>query len=68
MVGVTTGALAARLAELQVILIPVSAATLGMAHYLAYRRRGPGLRRQRIALWISTVLSITFWVVPAMVR
>jgi hypothetical protein len=66
--GVTAGALAARVAELQVILIPVSAVTLGIAHYLAYRRGGPGQRRQRIALWTGTVLSISFWVVPAIVR
>jgi hypothetical protein len=65
---VTAGAFAARVAELQVILVPVSAATLGIAHYLAYWRGGPGRRRQRIVLWIGTVLSITFWVVPAMVR
>jgi len=66
--GVTTGALAARVAELQIVLIPVSAVALGVAHYLAYRRAGPGQRRQRIVLWTATVLSISFWVVPAMLR
>jgi hypothetical protein len=66
--GVTAGALAARVAELQVILIPVSAVTLGIAHYLAYRRGRPGQRRQRIVLWTATVLSISFWVVPALLR
>jgi hypothetical protein len=66
--GVTAGALAARVAELQVILIPVSVVTLGIAHYLAYRRAGPGYQRQRIVLWAGTVLSIGSWVVPAMLR
>ncbi len=66
--GVTTGALAARMAELQVILIAVSAASLGVAHYVAYRRGGAGQRRQRILLWSATVLSIGLWVVPAMLR
>ena len=66
--GVTTGALAARVAALQVILIPVSVVSLGGAHYLAYRRAGPGQRRQRVVLWTATALSISFWLVPAMVR
>jgi hypothetical protein len=68
LMGVTAGALAARVADLQVILIPVSAASLGVAHYLAYRRQGPGQRRQRIVLWTATVLSVSFAVVPAMLR
>jgi hypothetical protein len=68
LLGVTAGALAARVAELQVILIPVSAVTLGIAHYLAYRRGGWAQRRQRIALWTGTVLSIAFWVVPAILK
>jgi hypothetical protein len=67
-VSVTAGALAARVAELQLILIPVSVVTLGIAHYLAYRRTAPGYRRQRIVLWAGTVLSIGFWVVPAILR
>jgi hypothetical protein len=66
--GVTAGAFAARVAELQVIFIPVSAVMLGIAHYLAYRTTGPGQRRQRIVLWTGTVLSISFWVVPAILR
>ena len=66
--GVTTGALAARVAELQVILIPVSAVSIGIAHYVAYRRGGAGQRRQRILLWSATVLSVGLWVVPALLR
>lgn len=66
--GVTTGALAARVAELQVILIPVSAVSIGVAHYVAYRRGGVGRRRGRILLWGATVLSVGLWVVPAILR
>ncbi len=66
--GVTTGALAARVAELQVILIPVSAVSIGVAHYVAYRRGGAGRRRERILLWGATVLSVGLWVVPAILR
>jgi len=66
--GVTTGALAARVAELQVILIPVSAVSIGVAHYVAYRRGAAWRRRQRILLWGATVLSVGLWVVPAILR
>jgi uncharacterized membrane-anchored protein len=66
--GVTTGALAARVAELQVILIPVSAVSIGVAHYVAYRRGDAGRRRERILLWGATVLSVGLWVVPAILR
>jgi hypothetical protein len=65
---VTTGALAARMADLQIVLIPLSAVALGVAHYLAYRSARPGPWRQRIILWTATVLSISFWVVPATLR
>jgi hypothetical protein len=67
-VGVTAGAFAARLAELQVILIPVSVVSLGVAHYVALRSIGPGRRRQRIMLWAATVLSVSFWGLPALLR
>ena len=62
-VGVAGGALAARVAELQVVLIPVSALSLVAGHYLAFRRGTEG-KRQRILLWIATPVSVTFWVLP----
>jgi hypothetical protein len=65
-VGVAGGALAARLAEFQVVLIPLSALSLLAGHYLAYRR-GSGGRRQRVLLWIATPVSIAFWVLPRLV-
>jgi hypothetical protein len=67
-VGVTAGAFAARLAALQVALIPVSVVSLGVAHYFAYRRAGPRPLRQRLILWTATVLSMGFWVVPPLLR
>jgi len=51
-----------------IVLIPLSAVPLGVAHYLAYRRARPGQWRQRVLLWTATVLSISFWVVPATLR
>jgi len=65
--GVASGALAARVAELQIVLIPVSIAALALGHYLAYRR-GTGGRRQRVMLWIATPASLALWVVPWMLR
>jgi hypothetical protein len=62
-VGVAGGALAARMADLQVALIPLSALSLVAGHYLAYRR-GPGGRRQRILLWMATPVSVAFWILP----
>jgi hypothetical protein len=59
---------AARVAELQVILIPVSAVSIGVAHYVAYRRGGAGPRRERMLLWGATVLSVGLWVAPALLR
>jgi len=62
-----SGALAARVADAQIILLPVSVASLASAHYFAYRhgqRRG----RQRALLWIVTVISAGFWIVPLVVR
>lgn len=62
-----SGAVAARMADLQVVLIPVSIASLALGHYFAYRR-GAGRRRQRLVLWIATPVSLTLWVVPWMLR
>ncbi len=67
MLGVASGALAARVAELQIVLIPVSIAALALGHYVAYRR-GTGGRRQRVMLWIATPASLGLWVVPWMLR
>jgi len=65
--GVTGGALAARMAELQIVLIPVSLASLALGHYFAHRA-GAGRRRQRVMLWIATPISVAFWIVPWMLR
>ena len=65
--GVAGGALAARMAELQMVLIPVSIASLGLGHYFAYRQAAGG-RRQRVMLWIATPASLRLWVVPWMLR
>jgi hypothetical protein len=51
------GALAARVAEFQMVLIPVSALSLLAGHRLAHRA-GAGGRRRRMPLWIATPLSI----------
>jgi len=40
--GVASGALAARMAELQIVLIPVSLASLALGHYFAYRQGAGG--------------------------
>jgi hypothetical protein len=53
-------------AELQVVLIPVSVVSLGVAHYLTVRRAAPW--RQRAMLWTATALSVGFWVVPILPR
>ncbi len=63
--GVTGGALAARLAELRVYLLPVSAVSLGFGFYLVYRR-GFGGRRDRLILWIATVVTVFFWALPSL--
>lgn len=67
MLGVASGAVAARMAALQIVLIPVSIASLALGHYFAYRQ-GAGGRRQRLVLWIATPVSLALWVVPWMVR
>lgn len=60
-------ALSARMADLQIVLIPVSIASLALGHYFAYRQ-GAGGRRQRVMLWIATPASLALWVVPWMLR
>ena len=60
--GVASGAVAARMAALQIVLIPVSIASLALGHYFAYRQ-GAGGRRQRLVLWIATPVSLALWVV-----
>jgi len=62
-VGVAGGALAARVAELQVVLIPVSALSLVAGHYLAYRR-GTGESASASYLWVATPVSVACWVLP----
>jgi hypothetical protein len=65
--GVASVALSARMADLQIVLIPVSIASLALGHYFAYRQ-GAGGRRQRVMLWIATPASLALWVVPWMLR
>jgi len=61
--GVTGGALAARLAGWQLYLVPVSAGFLGLGFYLTYRK-GLGRRRDRVILWVATAVTVFFWVLP----
>jgi len=65
--GVASGAVAARMSALQIVLIPVSIASLALGHYFACRQ-GAGGRRQRLVLWIATPVSLALWVVPSMLR
>jgi hypothetical protein len=65
--GLASGALAARVAELQVLLVPLSAASLAVGHYLAWRR-GAGGRRQRLALWAVTPVAVALWIAPYLAR
>jgi hypothetical protein len=65
--GVASGALAARMAELQIVLIPVSLASLALGHYFAYRQGARG-RRQRVMLWIATPVAVALWIAPWMLR
>ena len=60
LLGLTSGALAARVAALQFLLIPVSVVSLGVAHYVAYRKRATS-RWQRPALWAGTALALITW-------
>lgn len=61
--GLAGGAFAARLAELRVYLVPVSAGFLGLGYYFAYWRRFGG-HRQRVVLWIATGLAVLLWTFP----
>ena len=65
--GMASGALAARVAEIQVLLIPVSIASLAAAHYFAYRH-GRRTIRERPLLWVATVISVGFWAIPLIAR
>jgi hypothetical protein len=65
--GMASGALAARVAEVQIVLIPVSIVSLAMAHHFAYRH-GHRSPRRRPLLWIVTAISVAFWVVPLTLR
>ena len=65
--GVAGGALAARMAEFQIVLIPVSITSLALGHYFAFRQGVRG-RRQRVMLWIATPVSLALWVAPWMLR
>ena len=67
MLGVASGAVAARMAALQIVLIPLSVVSLALGHYFAYRQGAEG-RRQRLMLWIATPVSLALWVVPWMLR
>ena len=58
---------AARVADVQVILIPVSVGSLAVAHSLAYRK-GAGGRGQRVALWIATPVAMALWALPHVMR
>lgn len=63
MVGVAGGALAARLAGIQIYLIPLSALFLGLGFFLAYGK-GIGGHRDRLILWIASGVSLVFWLTP----
>lgn len=62
-----SGALAARVADAQIILLPVSLAALVSAHYFAHRDARRSARR-RALLWIITAISAGFWLVPLVAR
>jgi len=61
--GVTGGALAARLAGLWIYLVPLSAGFLGLGFYLTHWK-GFGRRRDRVILWIATAVTVFFWTLP----
>jgi hypothetical protein len=64
---VASGAAAARMAALQIVLVPVSVASLTLGHYFAYRHGAEG-GRQRFMLWIATPVSLALWMLPWMSR
>jgi hypothetical protein len=55
------------MAELQIILVPVSITSLTLGYHFAYRQDAGG-RRQRVMLWIATPISLALWIVPWMLR
>ena len=63
--GVTGGALAARVAGWQLYLVPVSAAFLGLGFYFAYWKE-LGRRWDRVILWIATGATVVFWALPSL--
>jgi hypothetical protein len=67
MVGLAGGAVSARVADVQVVLMPVSLLSLALAYYFAYRR-GPASRWQRLALWMSTPVTVLSWLWPYLTR
>ena len=67
MLGLAGGAVSARVAEVQEVLRPVSLASLALAYYFAYRR-GPVSRWQRLALWVSTPMTMLTWLWPSLTR
>jgi len=67
MLGLAGGAVSARVADVQVVLMPVSLLALALAYYFAYRR-GPTPRWQRLALWMSTPITVLSWLWPSLTR
>lgn len=61
--GVTGGALAARLAGLQIYLLPISAGFMALGFYLAHKK-AMRRRRDRVMLWIAAAVTVFFWVLP----
>jgi hypothetical protein len=54
------------MAALQAVLLPVSIASLVIAHAVAHRRqvRGP---RSRLGLWLATLVAVALWTVQWLV-
>lgn len=67
MLGLAGGAVSARVADVQGVLIPVSLVSLALAYYFVYRR-GPARRWQRLALWMSTPITVLSWLWPSLMR
>jgi hypothetical protein len=65
--GLASGAVAARVAELRLLFVVLSLVSLGAGYYFAYRR-GRGSRFQRMALWVATPLTVFFWLLPLVTR
>jgi hypothetical protein len=67
MLGLAGGAVSAQVADVQVVLIPVSLASLVLAYYFAYRR-DPAPEWQRLTLWMSTPITVLSWLWPSLTR